>query len=234
MVPIGGRPILWHIMKIFSFYGHHRFVLCTGYKGEQIRSYFANYPVLNSDLRIQIGSQRVEVLHSLHDERDWIVTLAETGETTPTGARIKRAARYIEGDRFLATYGDGVSDIDVSALIRYHREHGKLATVTGVHPTSRFGELRVEGDLVGEFKEKPELRQGWVSGGFFVFERAVLDRIAEGDPLESAPLEQLAGEGQLAMYPHEGFWQSMDTLRDVRALNEQWARGNAAWKVWPG
>jgi glucose-1-phosphate cytidylyltransferase len=232
MVPIGGRPILWHVMKIFSFYGYHDFVLCLGYRGDQIRSYFANYSVMNSDLRIHIGGERVELLQSLHDESDWTVTLVETGETTPTGGRIRRAAPYLEGDRFLATYGDGLANVDVRALVDFHQSHGKLATVTGVHPTSRFGELRVRNGLVAEFREKPKLAGEWVSGGFFVFERAALERIGVDDLLEAAPLERLAAEGQLMMYAHDGYWQSMDTLRDVRSLNEQWNSGQAPWRVW--
>lgn len=232
MVHIGGKPILWHIMKHFSYYGFDDFILCLGYKGEQIRSYFANYPAMNSDLRVNIGSQKVEILEPLHDERTWSVTLAETGEYSLTGARLKRITKYLTGDRFVTTYGDGVSDVDLKALTTFHRSHGKLATVTGVHPSSRFGELRVEGGLVREFKEKPELRTGWVSGGFFVFERAVADYLDDDGALEGQPLERLAAEGQLAMYPHEGYWQSMDTLRDVRALNEAWMSGQARWKVW--
>lgn len=232
MVPIGGRPILWHLMKTFSHYGFHEFLLCLGYKGDQIRSYFVNYSALNSDLRIHIGDQRVEVLFSVHDEGKWEVTLADTGEATPTGGRIKRAERYLIGDRFIATYGDGLSDINIRDLVRFHESHGKLATITGVHPTSRFGALDVLDGLVRDFHEKPKLKGEWVSGGFFVFERAVLDWIGDDDSLEATPLERLAQEGQLAMYPHEGFWQAMDTLRDLRSLDEKWAGGRAPWRVW--
>lgn len=232
MVQIGGRPILWHIMKIFSFYGFHDFVLCLGYKGDQIRSYFTDYHAMNSDLRIDLGSERAELLQSLHDEREWSITLAETGDLTPTGGRIKRVAKYLKTDRFFATYGDGVGDIDLRALVRVHEANGRLATVTGVHPTSRFGELRVQDGIVREFREKPQLSGEWVSGGFFVFERGVLEQIRDDDLLEAAPLERLAAAGELAMYPHEGYWQSMDTLRDVRGLNAAWASGRAPWRVW--
>lgn len=232
MVHIGGRPILWHIMKTYSHHGFDEFILCLGYKGEQIRAYFANYPVMNSDLRVHIGSQRVELLEPLHDERNWSVTLAETGEDTLTGGRIKRAAKYIQGERFLATYGDGVSDVDLRRLVDFHLAHGRAATVTGVHPSSRFGELRVREGSVEAFKEKPELKDGWVSGGYFIFERRVLGYLGDDTALEGAPLERLAAEGELVMYPHEGYWQSMDTLRDVRALNERWRAGDAPWRVW--
>lgn len=232
MVHVGGKPILWHIMKTYSHHGFHDFVLCLGYKGEQIRSYFTNYPAMNSDLRVNIGTQKIEILESLHDEKTWTVTLAETGETTPTGGRVKRAAKYLDGQRFMVTYGDGVGDVDVKRLVAFHEAHGKLATVTGVHPVARFGELRVASGNVTEFHEKPEVRDGWVNGGYFVFERRVLDYLDDDVPLERAPLERLAQDGELAMYPHGGFWQPMDTLRDVRALNEMWADSRAPWRVW--
>lgn len=233
MVAVGGKPILWHIMKYYSHYGFNDFILCLGYKGDVIRSYFTNYFAMNSDLRVHVGSRRIDVLESFHEEKNWTVLLAETGEHMPTGGRIKRIAKYLERGRFLMTYGDGLANVDLGALVAFHDSQGRLATTTGVHPMSRFGELRVDGALATEFREKPELRAGWVSGGFFVFERGVIDYLRDDTPLETEPLERLAAEGQLAVFRHEGFWHSMDTLRDVRALNEMWSSGEAPWKVWP-
>lgn len=232
MVPIGGKPILWHIMKLYSHYGYNEFVLALGYKGDQIRSYFANYYMMNSDLKVDIGTQHVEVLEPFHEEKKWSVVLAETGDQTPTGGRLKAVEKYLTGDRFMVTYGDGVSNVDLGALEAFHGSHGKAATVTGMRPFSRWGELGIEGDLVSEFREKPVLREGWVSGGFFVFERRVLDLLRSDSALEREPLERLAKERELAVFRHDGFWYAMDTLRDMRALNEQWAGGNAPWKVW--
>lgn len=233
MVSIGGRPILWHIMKLYSHYGSDDFVLCLGYRGETIRSYFANYSHMNSDLRVHIGDQRIEVLEPLHDEARWTVTLAETGDDTPTGGRIRRVAKYVGRETFMATYGDGVSNVDIPALVEHHLSRGRLATVTGVRPLARFGELRVEGDRVVEFREKPALRKGSISAGFFVFEPEVFEYLGETSVLEREPLERLAAEGQLTVYQHEGYWHPMDTLRDVRELNEEWRSGRAPWKVWP-
>lgn len=188
---------------------------------------------MNSDVRVRLGEQRVDPLGSFHDEQQWTVVLAETGGQTPTGGRIVRVARYLDGDSFLVTYGDGVADIDIGRLVAFHRSHGKLATVTGVRPPAmRFGELRVKDGFVTEFREKPHLEEGWVNGGFFVFEREALRYMSEDEPLERRPLEALARDGQLAVYQHEGYWQAMDTLRDKRSLEEEWATGKAPWKVW--
>lgn len=232
MVEIGGRPILWHIMKHYSFHDFNDFVLCLGYKGDLIRRYFLDYHVMNSDTRVELGEARAEVLATFHGEGRWRVTLAETGPLTPTAGRIKRAERYIAGERFLATYGDGVSNVDLRQLVRYHAEHGRLATVTGVRPATRFGELRIEGEMVTEFREKPQVHEGWVSGGFFVFEPGALDYMGEDMMLEREPLERLAKDGQLAVYRHEGYWRPMDTLRDRRMLEAEWESGQPGWKVW--
>lgn len=239
MVEIGGRPILWHIMKLYSHHGFHDFILALGYRGDVIRDYFLSYHARNSDLRISLGKQKTEYLDAFHDEQDWNVVLAETGEETPTGGRIKRIERYIEGPRFMVTYGDGLSNVDLRALVAFHERSQKVATVTGIRPVTRFGELRVEGPLATEFREKKPLHQGWVNGGFFVFERAVFDRLGPDSSLGGGSgdggrevLERLAEEGQLAAYTHEGYWRAMDTLREKRILEEEWSTGHAPWKVW--
>lgn len=232
MVEIGGKPILWHIMKLYSHYGFHDFVLCLGYKGDVIRDYFLSYHARNSDVRVHLGDQRVEYLGSFHDETQWRVVLAETGDRTPTGGRVLRAARHLSGGRFMVTYGDGVANLDIAALIRCHEQSGKLATVTGVRPVTRFGQLEVQGDRVTRFREKPKLEQGWVNGGFFVFEPKVVDYLTEDSTLESEPLERLAADGQLAIFRHEGYWQAVDTMREKRQLEEEWSSGHPPWKVW--
>lgn len=232
MIDIGGKPLLWHIMKLYSHHGFPDFILCLGYKGDVIRDYFLNYYTRNSDIRVHLGEQRIEYLGTFHDEMPWRVLLAETGARTTTGGRIHRISRYLEGDRFLLTYGDGLSDVDIRGLVAFHCRVGRLATVTGVRPTSRFGELRAEGELVTEFREKPQLEEGWVSGGFFVLERGFLGYLSDDSTFEHEPLEQLAREGQLALFRHEGYWRSIDTLRDKRAVEEEWASGRPGWKVW--
>lgn len=233
MVSIGERPILWHIMKLYSHYGCNRFVLALGYKGHVIRDYFVNYDLMNSDLRVCIGSRAVEVIGRNHDEERWEVTLAETGQHTMTGGRVKALAPHIGDQTFMATYGDGVADVDVRALLDFHRRAGKLATVTAVHPVARFGELTLRDDAVQSFREKPQTEQGWINGGFFVFEPAVLDLVDGPDTvLEQAPLERLAASGQLAVYRHPGYWQCMDTQRDMLHLNEAWTSNRAPWRVW--
>jgi glucose-1-phosphate cytidylyltransferase len=231
MVEVGGRPIIWHIMKLYSHHGFTDFVLCLGYKGDVIRNYFLNYHMMNSDVRVHLGTQRLEALDAFHDEKNWTVTLAETGATTLTAGRIRRVARYLSGDRFMVSYGDCVSDVDVQALLRFHLAQGKLATVTGIRPVNRFGELRVSGDLVTEFREKPQLDEGRVNGGYFVFEREALEYLDDGS-LERTPLEMLATSGQLAVYRHDGYWFPMDTMREKRILEEEWASERAPWKVW--
>lgn len=232
MVPVGGKPILWHIMKIFAAYGHKDFILCLGYKGEVIKRYFLDYEAMSRDFTINLGDRhKIEFLDG-HDDENFRVTLANTGLETNTGGRIKLIEKYIEGDTFFATYGDGVGNVDLDALLRYHQAHGKIATVTGVHPFSRFGVVEADGDgLVTAFKEKPQVG-GLVSGGFFVFNRSVFDYLDENSVLETGPLERLAADGQLALYQHDGFWQCMDTPTDLRVLNGLWQSGRAPWKVW--
>lgn len=234
MVTIGGKPILWHIMKIYTHYGHKDFILCLGYKGEIIKRYFLDYEAMNRDFTLTLGCQSCVEFHDGHDGdvEDFCVTLADTGSETPTGGRIKCIEKYIDEDTFFATYGDGVSNIDLHALLDYHRRSGKIATVTGVHPFSRFGVVQTDGSgLVVRFNEKPQV-EGVVSGGFFVFERAIFDYLQKDSVLETTPLERLAQDRQLALYQHEGFWQSMDTPTDQRVLTEIWNTGHAPWKVW--
>jgi glucose-1-phosphate cytidylyltransferase len=234
MLTIGGRPILWHIMKGYSHHGFNEFVLCLGYKGELIKEYFYNYEILINDFTIELGrKQRVEI-HDDHPEKGWRVTLADTGEDAMTGARVKRIARYIHADRFMLTYGDGLSDLDLRELLRFHQSHGKIATVTGVRPSTPFGRLSIEGDRVTSFNEKPQLKGSYVNGGFFVFETRFFDYLDDTDScvLEREPLERLAADGELMTYLHKGYWHCMDTYRDFKHLNEVWATGNAPWCVW--
>jgi glucose-1-phosphate cytidylyltransferase len=232
MVEIGGRPILWHILKTYAHYGLTDFVLCLGYKGEVIRDYFVNYELRNCDVTVTLGSGAMQV-HNGHAEQGWKVTLAETGARTNTGGRVKRVGRYLAGQRFMVTYGDGVADIDLSALLAHHESQGRLATVTAVRPTSRFGQLDVDGHLVQAFHEKPQVEQGWVNGGFLVFEPAVLDIISgDEESLEGGLLSRLANRGQLAVYQHHGFWQCMDTFREMELLNNLWQAEAAPWAKW--
>jgi len=229
MVEIGDRPILQHIMEIYAAAGHRDFVICLGYMGDMIKRHFMDWRALGGDLGIDFANGSV----SRHGEppHDWKVQLVETGTDTQTGGRVRRAAKYLGNSPFMLTYGDGVSDLDLKGLIAFHKAHGKLATVTGVHPPARFGEMNVVGERVERFDEKPQLKQGWINGGFMVFERAVVDRIAGDDTvLERDVLEPLAREGQLMAGKHDGFWHPMDTLRDVRALSAMWASGNAPWR----
>lgn len=233
MVEIGNRPILWHIMKHYRHFEARNFILCLGYKGDVIRDYFLNYPLYNSDFAIDFRSGSVEPL-SHGCEEDWRVIMADTGRDTLTGTRMKLALKYIEGSTFLATYGDGVSDIDLDALLAHHRSTGKLATVTAVRPSSRFGELAIQGNIVSNFREKPQVTEGWINGGFFVFEKRAFDRVRPVDDvsLEDGVLETLAAQGELAVYKHHGFWQSMDTYREMLLLNDSWNSGNAPWHIW--
>ncbi len=236
MVEIGGRPILWHIMKLYATYGLKKFILCLGYKGHVIKEYFLNYKAYLSDLTLQLGMPETLRYHTNHTEEDWQVTLVETGQTAQTGARVARAKRYVQEQTFCMTYGDGVSDIDIEALIRFHRQHGKIGTITGVRPPGRFGELRVgqEGRAI-EFNEKPQVTEGLINGGFFVFEREFLDRYVEDQDsliLEHEPLQRLARDGQLVVYLHKGFWQPVDTYREVKLLEQLWESGRAPWKTW--
>jgi glucose-1-phosphate cytidylyltransferase len=233
MVPIGERPILWHIMKRYATQGFEDFVLCLGYKAEHIREYFLNYDINHSDVVVQLGSKRVETFDHDHGEKNWRVWLVDTGAETLTGGRVKAAARYIEGPTFMVTYGDGVADVDFRELLRFHQKHGKLATVTAVRPSSRFGELSFEGNRVKTFQEKPQVHEGWINGGFFVFQREVLELIAgPQESLEAGLLQKLTAMNQLEAYRHPGFWQCMDTFREMQVLNELWAGGRAPWKNW--
>ena len=232
MIEIGGKPILWHIMKTYSHHGIHDFVICLGYKGYVIKEYFSNYFLHSSDVTFDMRSNRMEVHHK-HAE-PWRVTLVDTGEQSMTGGRLKRVKPYVENDElFCLTYGDGVSDVDIGKLIEFHRAHGKAATLTGVQPPGRFGALGMDGTAVTSFQEKPNGDGSWINGGFFVCDPKVIDRIA-GDATvwEREPLESLAADGQIHAYRHDGFWQPMDTLRDKVLLEELWATGNAPWKVW--
>jgi glucose-1-phosphate cytidylyltransferase len=233
MVEIGGRPILWHIMKMYAHHGFRDFVLCLGYRGNTIRDYFLNYEAMNNDFTMRLGERSEIRYHGRHNEQGFNVTLADTGLESMTGGRVRKIKKYIDGDTFLLTYGDGVSDVDIGRLLEFHRSHGRIATVTSVPPISRFGmlELSPKGQVVS-FAEKPQT-DGWMSAGFFVFQRKFFDYLGGDDCiLEGEPLEQLAHEGQLMAYQHDGFFYAMDTFREYQHLNDLWARGNAPWKVW--
>jgi glucose-1-phosphate cytidylyltransferase len=232
MVEIGGRPILWHILKIFSAHGINEFVICCGYKGYLIKEYFANYFLHMSDVTFDMRNNSMEV-HRKKAE-PWIITLVDTGASTMTGGRLKRVQDYINGETFYFTYGDGVGDVDISALTAHHRAQGRLVTLTAVQPPGRYGSLQLSNEsCVSGFQEKPQGDGSWVNGGFFVMDPRVLDRI-DGDHTtwENEPLRDLAAEGQLSAYRHRGFWQPMDTLRDRQYLEELWSQGRAPWKVW--
>lgn len=232
MVEIGGRPILWHIMKIYAAHGITDFIVCLGYKGYVIKEYFANYVLHAADVTIDLAQNRLEYLSGAPEP--WKVTLVETGEATETGGRLKRVARWLQDDdTFCMTYGDGVSDIDITASLAFHRQHGKLATMAAVTPPGRFGALTMEGDSVTGFREKPRGDGGLINGGFFVLSRQVLDYVADDKTVwERAPLEKLATEGQLQAFRHDGFWQPMDTVRERMVLESLWNSGKAPWKVW--
>ena len=231
MIEIGGKPILWHIMKIYAAHGLNEFVICCGYKGYMIKEYFANYFLHNSDVTFDLARNSVDVHH--HHGEKWRVTLVDTGEATQTGGRLARVAPYIKDDAFCLTYGDGVGNIDISATLAFHRAHGAAATMTATQPPGRFGALELDGNQVSRFLEKPQGDGAWINGGFFVLSPSVLDLIDGDDTLwESRPLETLAQRGQLRAYFHTGFWQPMDTLRDKNHLESLWAAGKAPWKVW--
>ncbi|MDL1966992.1 MAG: glucose-1-phosphate cytidylyltransferase [Deltaproteobacteria bacterium] len=234
MVEIGGKPILWHIMKIYSHYGIKDFVLSLGYKGEMIKEYFYNYEILSNDFTIELGNKKNIEIHSNNAEKDWRITLADTGDKALKGARLKRVQQYIDDDTFMLTYGDGFADVDINALLAFHNKHGKLATVTGINPASRFGELKIKGNQVESFSEKPRDGDGLINGGFFIFNKGIFDYLSidENCDLEIGPLEKIAGEGQLMVYKHRGFWACMDTIRDMEYLNKLWVEGKAEWKVW--
>ena len=234
MVDIGGRPILWHIMKLYAHFGFREFVLCLGYRGNMIKEYFLNYEAMNNDFMIYLGKQNEIVYHNAHEEQDFQVTLSDTGLDTMTGARVKRVESYLDGDTFMVTYGDGLSDVNIGRLLDFHHSHGRLATVTTVHPTSRFGKVELSSeDRVIAFTEKPQMND-WASAGFFVFNRQVLDYLSTEPEcvLEREPLEKLARMGELVAYHHEGFFFAMDTYREYLFLNELWDKGQAPWLVW--
>jgi glucose-1-phosphate cytidylyltransferase len=235
MVEIGEKPILWHIMKIYAHYGYKDFILALGYKGNVIRDYFLNYQFYNSDVTLVLGTGGDVSVHNDHSESDWSVTLVETGQNSMTGYRVKCCEKYVTGDDFMLTYGDAVSNVDISALVDFHKSHNKLGTVTGVFPTSRFGDLIADGDFVTKFKEKDKnlSHSNPINGGFFVFKREFLTMLPL-DPtcdLERSPLEELTRKKQFMVYKHHGFWQCMDTFRDYQLLNQLW-NTNPAWKVW--
>jgi glucose-1-phosphate cytidylyltransferase len=231
MVQIGGREMLWHIMMIYSHYGFKEFVIALGYKGEVIKRYFLDYCLLNSDLTVSLTDGQATIHAGLR--LDWTVHLVDTGVATMTGGRLRRLRSWLADETFMLTYGDGVADIDISRLLAFHRSHGRLATVTAVRPPARFGALEFDRDRVLQFSEKPQTGEGWINGGFFVLEPAVLDLIVDDRThWEGEPLEQLATTGELFAYRHESFWQSMDTMRDVRLLESLWQSARPPWKVW--
>ncbi len=231
MIEIGGRPLLWHIMSHYAHYGHNEFFIALGYRGEVVKRYFLDYYNVNGDLTVGLADGRVRVKNN--ESVNWVVHLVDTGLTTNTGGRVARLQSWLADEPFMLTYGDGVSDVNLDDLLGYHRARGLLATVTAVRPPSRFGGLTFDGDRVAEFDEKPQIGEGWINGGFFVFEPAVFEHL-EGDAtsLETHLLAHLAEAGQLAGYRHRGFWQCMDTLRDRRLLEQLWDEGDPPWKTW--
>lgn len=236
MVAIGDRPILWHIMKTYAAHGHTDFILCLGYKGEVIKEFFRNYLWLTSDVTLALRAGGPTTFHQQHGEENWTVTLADTGENTLTAGRLKRIEKYLGADEhFLFTYGDGVGNVDIAGSIAFHRKHGRLLTLTAVHPPGRFGELGLDADGgVSEFAEKRAASAGWINGGFFVASRALLARLENTDQVmfEEAPIRELAADRQLMAWQHEGFWQPMDTFHEFTLLNRLWAENRAPWKVW--
>jgi glucose-1-phosphate cytidylyltransferase len=232
MVEIGSRPILWHIMKNLSQQNFSDFLICLGYKGDQIKDFFLNYKARVNDITVSLGKEGVAVQHTTNDEEKWNVTLVNTGQETMTGGRIYRARDYLKKERFLCTYGDGLADIDITKLLDFHISHKKLATVTAVRPTSRFGSIQIdESSKVLKFAEKPRAEQ-WINGGFFIFEPKIFDYLDNDCILEQAPLENLARDGQLMAFHHNGFWQPMDTYRETQDLNSLWSEAKAPWKNW--
>lgn len=231
MVEVGGRPILWHIMKIFSSHGIHDFIICTGYRGYLIKEYFANYSLHTSDVTFRMKENETIVHHRYSEP--WNVTLVDTGESTMTGGRLKRVKTYLDGKSFCMTYGDGLADVNLTSLLKFHRKQGKLATVTAVQPPGRWGSLKLSGSKVKGFSEKPRGDGNWVNGGFFVLEPRIFDFIKDDQTVwEQKPIADLSKEGQLAAFPHRGFWHAMDTLRDKLYLEKLWDSGDAPWKRW--
>lgn len=234
MVEIGGRPILWHIMKTYAAFGHTEFVLVLGYKGDMIKDYFVNYEWRSCDVTLRLGHPETLRTHDTHQESGWTVTLAQTGEKALKGARLKKIQRYIDGDVFMTTYGDGVSNIDIDALLAFHKSHGRIVTITGVNPVARFGEMRLDGGKVVGFLEKPDHATEFINGGYFVFDRRIFDYLDADDScdLERGTFERLAREGEMMLYRHNGFWGCMDTQRDADWLRDLWDRGEAPWRRW--
>ena len=237
LVDIGGKPILWHVMKTYGHYGFRRFVLALGYKSDLIKRYFLDYQENMSDFTLKLGRDGGVEFHDGDRDEDWEVTFVETGLTTGTGGRLRLVRPYLDQSIFMHTYGDGIGNVDILAVLKAHIAGGRIGTVTGVHPTSRYGEMQAADDLVFEFNEKPTHVTGWTSGGFFVFNRSFADDYLDDDPgllLESGPLQRLARDRQLTLRPHEGFWMGMDTFRDWTELNALWDSGEAPWKIWEG
>lgn len=234
LVEIGNKPILWHIMKIYSYYGFNDFVLCLGYKGWMIKEYFLNYKTMNNDFTLILNNSKNVKFHKSLNEQNWTITFVDTGENTMTGARIKKIEKYIDTSSFMLTYGDGVANINIKDLVKFHRSHRKAATVTGVHPSSRFGELIVKKNEVVKFSEKPQIHDGLINGGFFIFNKEIFKYLKEDNDcvLEKEPLEQLSIDNKLMVYAHKGFWYCMDTYRDSQFLNEVWFNNKAPWKIW--
>ena len=234
LVEIGKRPILWHIMKIYEHYGYRDFILCTGHKSEMIKEYFLNYRAMNNDFTIHLGDKSELKFYDKGIKEDWNVTIADTGLDAMTGSRLKKIEHYIDSDDFIVTYGDGVTDVDIDKLVRFHNENKKIVTVLGVHPQSRFGELITNGNIVSEFSEKPQVKESYINGGFFVLNKKIFDYLDIDDKciLERKPFEILAKKNEMAVYKHKGFWHCMDTQRDMELLKEYWNSGKAPWKVW--
>ena len=232
LVEIGGRPVLWHVMKGYARWGFHDFILCLGYKGEAIRRFFLEYNRTNADVAVELGTGRVEHLNGEHDEADWRVVLAETGLTTGTGGRLKRIERYIDDDLFLATYGDSLSDVSIPEVVSFHRRSGCVATMCVMQSTQRFGVVSFDGGRVTDFREKPHTTTEWINGGYYVFDRRIFDYLDADSAFEGTPLKRLVESGQLAAYEHRGCHRAMDTIRDVEMLNAEWAGGVAPWKTW--
>jgi glucose-1-phosphate cytidylyltransferase len=234
MVEIGGKPILWHIMKYYSHYGFNKFILALGYKGECIKRYFYDYGYLSSDLTVTLDPKVPPKVHSLSRENHWEIACIDTGLNTLKGGRIKRLEPYIKSDIFHLTYGDGLADIDLHKLVTFHLKHKKIGTVSAVHPPSRFGEMLIKGNVVKEFEEKPQLAAGYINGGFFIFNKRLLGYLTpdENCDLEFGALQKLSREGELMAYKHEGYWQCMDNVRDMQYLNKLWEEDRAPWKVW--
>ena len=234
MIEIGGMPILWHVMKYYSSFGYNDFVICAGYRQDVIKKWFADYYVDHSDVTFDFTKKEQIVVHNTLSE-PWRVTVVDTGKNTMTGGRIKRVATYLAGEPFFLTYGDGLSDVDIAAELAFHRSHGKLATMTAVHPDARFGVLDIERDCVTAFREKNERDVGWINGGFMILEPKVLDLIEnDATVFEKEPLAALCAQGELMSFKHRGFWQCMDTLRDKQRLEKLWSAGEAPWKRWEG